>query len=176
LLYSFDVSAYGRRGSPDDPVVAIGGLKTTPNTDQKPSPGVFVLQKWYSQRTGNVAAGVEYRFHDFVIVRGGLFTDLSGAPSLPKRSNIYRPTDVNRVGATFSLGVLRGGYDVSLGVVSSFGWGKTLGLFAGEIDEVSYRRTSIHEASLFIFLSGARAAVGRLADDAYKMLKERRAD
>ena len=39
----------------------------------------------------------------------------------------------------------------------------------------SYRRTSVEEGSLFIFLSGARAAVGKLADDAYKMLKERRA-
>ncbi len=172
LLFSLDVSAYGRRGSPSDPVIAIGERKPDPQTGLSPEIGRFVLENWYGKRTANVAWGVEYRIKDFVILRGGLFTDLSGAPSLPKTSRVYRPSDVNRVGATLSVGLLARGYDFSLGTATTLGWGKTLA-YAAERPDRPYARTSMREETFFVFLSGARSAAGKLAEDAYKKLRDR---
>ena len=128
MLFALDVSAYGKRGSPEDPVVAIGPRDVTPGTARSPQPGELVLEEWWGKRTGNVAVGMEYRIRNMVLVRCGIFTDLSGAPKLPKVSQTYRPSDVNRFGATLSAGLLTRGYDVSLGVAGTFGWGKTQAL------------------------------------------------
>lgn len=175
LLLALDVSAYGKRGSKDDPVVAIGPREITPGTKRAPQPGDLVLQEWYGKRTGNVAAGMEYRIKNVVMVRSGFFTDLSGAPKLPKVSNVYLPSDIDRVGATLSAGLITRGYDVSLGVAATFGWGKTQA-FVVDDPEARYVRTRVQEQTLFVFLSGARSAAGKLAADTYEMLKEKMKD
>lgn len=175
LLLALDVSAYGKRGSPEDPVIAIGPADVTPGTLRAPQPGEFVLEQWWGKRTGNVAMGMEYRIRNVVLVRCGAFTDLSGAPKLPKVSQVYLPSDVDRIGATLSAGLLTRGYDVSLGVAGTFGWGQTLAFLADDLDG-PYRRTRMQEQTLFVFLSGARRAAGKLAQDTYEMLKEKMQD
>jgi hypothetical protein len=172
LLFTFDASAYGKRGSASDPVIAIGRRDVTPGTDRAPEPGDLVLQRWYGRRTGNVAAGAEYRIRDVVLLRCGLFTDLSGAPKLPKSSFTYRPSDINRLGSTLSVGLLARGYDVSLGVAATFGWGRTQALAVDDA-EAPYQRTRVQEQTFFVFLSGARRAAGKLATDTYEKLRER---
>ncbi len=173
LLFTFDASVYGKRGSKSDPVIAIGRRDVTPGTDRAPEPGDLVLQRWWGKRTGNVAVGAEYRIRDLILLRCGLFSDLSGAPRLPKDSQTYRPADISRLGATLSVGLLARGYDVSLGVVSTFGWGKTMAFTPDEL-EARYRRTQVQEQTFFVFLSGARRAVGKLAEDTAEKLKQRR--
>ncbi len=172
LLFSLDVSGYGRRGTPSDPVVAIGKRRTNGETGLQPELGVFVLDTWYGKRTANVAWGVEYRMLDFVIVRGGLFTDLSAAHRLPKSSQVYKPSDVNRVGATLSVGLLTRGYDVSVGAATTLGWGNTLAYVADNA-ETPYARTSMREETFFVFLSGARSTAGKLAEDTYRKVREK---
>jgi long-chain fatty acid transport protein len=172
LLLSFDASAYGRRGTKEDPIVAIGEPEAAAGTDRAPSPGAFVVERWWSRYSGNLAAGVEYSIKQVALLRGGVYTDLSAAPSVPKRATQYRPADVNRVGATLSIGLLARGYDLSVGAASSFGWGKTLALVADDPDQ-PYVRTRVREQMIFLFLSGARRAIGKLAEETYEKVRER---
>lgn len=172
LLLAFDMSMYGRRGSSHDPVVAIGPAKVTEGTDRAPEPGDLFAERWWTRRIANVAAGFEKSVREVVIVRSGVFTDLSAAPNLPKRSDVYRPADVQRLGCTLSVGLLARGYDMSLGATATLGWGKTFALVADDPDE-PYRRTRIREQTLFVFLSGARRAAGKLAEDTYEVIRER---
>jgi hypothetical protein len=172
LLLAFDMSMYGRRGSASDPVVAIGPTKVTEGTDRAPEPGDLFAERWWTRRIANVSAGFEKSVREVAIVRGGAFTDLSAAPNLPKTSDVYRPADIHRLGCTASVGLLARGYDVSLGAAATFGWGKTFALVADDPVE-PYRRTRIREQTFFVFLSGARRAAGKLAEDTYEVIRER---
>lgn len=171
LMFALDVSVNGRRGSRKDPVVTLKRREAEGDQDLL-EVGDFFLETWYGKRTGNVAWGVEYRIRDLIILRSGLFTDLSGAPNVPKTSDIYRPSDVNRLGATLSVGVLTRGYDFSLGATTTVGWGNTLALAPDAVDS-RYVRTTMREETLFVFLSGARSAAGKLAEDAYKRVRDK---
>jgi hypothetical protein len=161
LTLALDVSTYGPNGSREHPIVAIGPRNVDPESGRAARPGDLALERWYRVMTANVSIGTEYIMYDALVLRAGLFSDLSAAPNLPRTSTVYRPADVHRVGATLSFGIVSAGYDVSLGAVGKFGHGKAMAL-AVDSEDAPYRRTTVQENTLYVFLTGARRAVGRL--------------
>jgi long-subunit fatty acid transport protein len=157
-----DASVVGGNGSARDPVVAIGKRDIDPSTGRAARAGDLALEQWYRLTTANVSIGTEYVIYDALVLRAGIFSDLSAAPNLPRTSSFYRPADVNRVGAALSFGIVSSGYDVSLGAIGKFGYGNAMAFSVGPNGEASYARTSQEEHTLYVFLTGARRAIGRL--------------
>jgi hypothetical protein len=137
-----------------------------------PSSGDLFLERWYTRMTGNVAVGLEAVIRKTVVLRGGFFTDLSSAPMPKKRSNELFPNDVNRYGAALSAGLMAGGYDLSIGAAGRMGRGKGMAYSAADF-EFTYHRTNVEEQTVFVFISGAKRAVTRLAKQAYRKLRDR---
>jgi long-subunit fatty acid transport protein len=169
---SCDVSVVGANGSADDPVVAIGKRDVDFDTGRAARPGDLALEEWYRLTIANVSVGMEYIIYDALVLRAGVFSDLSAAPDLPRTSGYYRPADVNRVGAALSFGIVTAGYDVSLGAIGKFGYGNAMAFSVGPSGESSYARTSQEEHTLHVFLTGARRAIGRLASVTVEKLNE----
>jgi hypothetical protein len=169
---SCDVSVDGGNGSADDPVVAIGKRDPDPETGRSARAGDLALETWYRLAVANVSLGTEYVIYDALVLRAGVFTDLSAAPGLPGSSPTYRPADVNRFGAALSIGIVTAGYDVSLGAIGKFGFGSAMAFSVGPEGEPSYVRTSLEEHTVFVFITGARRAVGRLAKVTVEKINE----
>jgi hypothetical protein len=72
-----------------------------------------------------------------------------------------------------SLGINAAGFDMALGVAGLFGRGDGLALDTRE-DEWRYRRTTVTDSTLYIFLTGMRSVVAKLASTADKMLEDMR--
>jgi long-subunit fatty acid transport protein len=123
--------------------------------------------------TFNAALGAEYDLPKNITMQTGLFTDLSAAPRLPARSETQRPDHIHRFGAALSIGFGAKGFGLALGTVARFGLGSALAP-SGDETGAPYQRFSAREHTLFVFLTGARRAVSKLADAAIDMLNERR--
>jgi hypothetical protein len=169
LTLNLDASLYGPNGSAEHPVIAVGERKVDPDTGAVPGVGRFELDRWYRETSGNVALGSEFVLSNLVAIRAGFFTSLSAAPSLPRQSATYYYPDIHRFGGAVSVGVIAAGYDLSLGAAGLFGRGDA---FAYDLTNASqpYQRTDVREATLFVFLTGMRNAITRLAKDAQDKL------
>jgi hypothetical protein len=162
---ALDASLYGPTGSADRPVIAIGKRDPNPETGAVPGVGRFELERWHRLTSGNVAVGGELVLWELVTVRAGLFTSLSAAPAVPRRSANYFAPDIHRFGGAFSAGVTASGYDLSLGVAGLFGRGDAMAYDTADTAS-PYHRTVVHEGTLFVFLTGMRNAISKLAKHA----------
>ncbi len=171
ITVAFDTSLYGANGTKSNPIVTIGPRRPDSETGAIASAGDLALESWYRTMTANVALGCEAVIENTVALRGGLFTSLSAAPSVPRVSETYYTPDVNLYGGAFSAGYVANGYDLSLGVAGLIGWGDGVAHDTQVAPEI-YRRTEVFDRTLFIFLSGAKSAVNKLASTAQKKLQQ----
>jgi long-chain fatty acid transport protein len=131
------------------------------------------VQSYERVPTVNAALGAEYAARKEITLRGGVFTDFSAAPRLPASSAELRPDHMHRFGLSGSLGFGAKGVDLSLGMVTRLGFGQALSP-AADGSVTPYLRSDAREYTLFVFLTGARTAVAKLADVAIDKLNERR--
>jgi hypothetical protein len=71
------------------------------------------------------------------------------------------------------VGLTRSGYDLSLGAAGMLGRGRAMALDITNEAE-PYQRTTLHEGTLFVFLTGARNAISRLAKEAQERFIEKK--
>ena len=175
VTVALDTSLYGRSGNKQHPIVAIGPRTADPETGAVAQAGDLALETWYRVMTANVSMGAEAVIQNTLALRAGLFTSLSAAPDVPRVSDSYAPPDVNLFGGALSAGYVANGYDLSLGLTGLFGIGDALAYSPdAAASEDAYHRTGVTERMLFVFLSGAKSAVGRLASTADKKMQELR--
>jgi long-chain fatty acid transport protein len=120
---ALDVSLYGAVGSEDDLVQAVGDGEPDPVTAETPQEGDYVVSDYYSRITANASLGFETTIADVVPFRAGVFTDFSAAPPIDGPSGIYAPAHVDSYGASLSVGLSSGGYDLAIGAAGSIGSG-----------------------------------------------------
>ena len=173
LTIALDGSLYGPTGDAAHPVIAIGPRSPDPETGAVAEPGSFFAERWYRTFNGNLSLGAAASLPKTFIVRAGLYTDLSSAPSVPKTSATYTPPDVNRVGSTLSVGVRSEGYDLSVGAIGVFGVGKGLSFNTDpSAGDATYAGTVVRDRMFLVFLNGVRSAISTLATQADRKLKE----
>jgi len=174
ITVAFDTSLYGWNGTKSNPIVTIGPRSPDSETGAIASAGDLAMETWYRNMTANVSMGAEAVIENTVALRAGLFTSLSAAPSVPRVSDTYYTPDVNLYGGAFSAGYVASGYDLSLGVAGLIGWGDGVAYNTHAAAGDTYQRTDVFDRTLFVFLSGAKSAVSRLASTAEKKLLELR--
>jgi hypothetical protein len=171
LTLTLDASLYGGRET-REAVTAVGPRSPDPETGAVASIGNFELETWKRKVSGNVSLGAEAVAWGWIAVRAGLFTSLSAAPSVPYETEKCYAPDINRYGGALSVGINAGGYDLSLGSAGLFGRGEGLAFDTRPEASSLYRRTEVADATLFIFLTGIRNAIGKLAKSADEKLQE----
>lgn len=173
LTLALDASLTGADGTKRNPIVTVGRRTPNAETGAVAEVGYFEVDHWHRPVSGNLAMGSEMILWDTIALRTGLFTSFSSSPPIPRVSMEYRNPDVHRVGGAVSLGINAAGFDMALGVAGMFGRGNGLALDTRE-DEWRYRRTKVADGTLFVFLTGMRSVVARLAKTADKMLDDMR--
>lgn len=158
LLLSGDLILEGPQGSESDPVrrVVFAGPRGLL--------GTYLETEWWSDVTFDVALGGRAVIEDVVPVSVSFFTSVSAAPT-PLAGDAYRPDQVDLFGATLSVGFIREGVQFSIGLLGSLGFGS--GLRAGPFDSTgppSYTVADVSTQTLYLFLSGAGAAVDAIAE------------
>jgi long-chain fatty acid transport protein len=131
------------------------------------------LRSYERVPTVNAALGAEYVIREQFTLQGGAFTDFSAAHRLPETAPEQRPDHIHRFGLSGSVGFGAKGVDLALGAVGRLGYGQALSP-APEGAKGAYLRSNAHEYTLFVFLTGARTAVAKLADVAIDKINERR--
>ncbi|MEM9193056.1 MAG: hypothetical protein AAGF12_28030 [Myxococcota bacterium] len=167
---ALDVSVYGPVGSEDDPVVPFGFADPDPITGEVPQPGIFAVQQYHANVTANMSLGMETVIAGVVPVRAGVFTDFSAAPDVPEASDILGPDQVNHYGASLSVGLRAGGYDLSVGAAVVYGRGEGYRLNPQPgLDPTpeTYLAADVESRTVYFFISGAQQAAGRLAKSVY---------
>ncbi len=172
VTVALDTSLYGKNGSKSSPVVAIGPRSPDKDTGAVPEAGALALETWYRKMTANVSIGVEAVIENTVALRGGFFTSLSAAPDIPSVSSTYSSPDMNLYGGALSVGYVASGYDLSLGCAGLLGFGDAIAYNIDGPDGNVYERTTVNDRTLYIFLSGAKSAVSKLASTADKKLQQ----
>ncbi len=175
LLAAADVSGYLPNGK-KKPIEAVGQSRVDEATQQAADPGLLYAQTWRRRYAVNGSAGVELSLPHGITLRSGLFTDLSSAPALKKSSYVYSDPDIDRYGGALSVGLNSGGYNLAIGASGSYGRGDA---YAFDSDAQAdsgapYKRTSVEDRTVFLFLSGAKNAVSRVATQTMDTIKERR--
>lgn len=173
LTLALDVSLYGANGNAKNPVVAVGKRTPDPETGAIADVGDLMAERWHANMTSNVSLGAEAVLAKKIALRAGTFTSLSAAPSIPELSNSYQPTKVNFFGGAFSVGYVASGFDLSLGLAGLLGFGNGQSFNPDAIGDEVYHRTNVRDGMLFVFLSGAKSAVSKLAAAADRTLQER---
>ncbi len=106
----------------------------------------------------NVNAGAEFLLVRQVSIAGGVFTDFSSAPPIPKQPLLDQPARVNLLGLVMALGYF-GEHTLSrLGVVYSFGSGHDVIPRGGDIGRVldggqSFKRVRYFQSFFYVFVS-----------------------
>ncbi len=175
LKLALDLSLHGPAGSASDPVRLIGSPREDPMfTGYVPWMGDYLADQYQRVVTFNAALGMEMTIAEVVPLRVGVFTNRSAAPDVPAFSQRYVPDDVHQYGASLSVGLRAGGYDLSLGGAAMLGWGDGLRkLGAGEPEALdwSYARTDITDSTIVFFITGYRQAMSRAARMAYEEVR-----
>lgn len=152
-------------------VQAFGQPAPDPVTGDTPQPGLFVTDTFEREIVVNGAVGVEAVAAGVVPIHVGVYTDLSGAPSIDGPTDFYVHDDVDRFGGTFSIGYRSEDYDLSVGVAALFGFGTGLRTNPNpgfDPTPEAYLPTDVRERTIFFFISGAQATVSRLARHVYR--------
>ena len=170
FLAALDVSVYAPVGSEDDPVTVVGAASPDPTTGDTPQPGILSVTDYHAEATFNVSAGFDALIADVLPLRAGVFTDLSAAPAIDSPTDRYALARVDGVGASLSVGIRSGGYDLAIGAAGVLGFGDGLRLNENpglDPDPETFLPTEVESRSVYFFLSGAKRAVSRLARDVY---------
>ncbi len=163
LALAADLALYAPIASANAPVQTFGPPTEDPETGDVPSPGLFIPSEWYANMTANLSVGFDALIAEVVPLQGGVFTDLSAAPSIEGPSPIYRPPQVHGIGASLAGGFHRGDFDVQIGAAGVVGWGTGLGTNPDPDapPEEAYLPISVHRHAIYFFISGTeRAAAG----------------
>ncbi|MCB9621991.1 MAG: outer membrane protein transport protein [Sandaracinus sp.] len=166
LTLALDVSTYGRVRRTQ----VFGTPEADPLTGAVPQPGDYVVQTSRRRTNVNVSFGVESVVANKVPLRFGFFTDRSAAPDVPAQTDVYTHPQVNRYGASFSVGYRSERYDVSVGTAVLYGRGDALRTnpFGPDDPTSTYLRADARERAVYFFLSGARQAASRYARTVYR--------
>jgi hypothetical protein len=157
-LLSFDVSVLGPAGSARDPLPLVERPGSTGPF------GLFVPEVAYRQVAVRSAVGFELVAGERFPIRGGVLVERSSAPKVPGSATVYARERVHTVGGALSFGWRSGSYDVSIGATGLYGVGEGLGVVQGmAADAPRYRATDIEDATLLVFVTGARQAVQQIA-------------
>ena len=136
--------------------------------------GTYFANSTERRWTPNVAVGAEHLFGK-VVLAGGLFTNISAAPSVPATATEYTPDQVNIWGASFSVGLDTKGYRLTFGANGYFGRGDAL---AARLDRdttlVSYDRTRATISAVVIYIAGAVSVATKGAKDAQEKIKKKK--
>lgn len=112
----------------------------------------------------NVNLGGELIIADNWPMRIGFFTDLSSAPEVVA-SDIPQLPRIHNFGGTLSVGFTRNNFDINIGVLASIGSGQahTIGP-QGLEDSPTYVPTPVRERRIYVVISGAQRALGRVVN------------
>ncbi|HKP60955.1 MAG TPA: hypothetical protein VJV78_29700 [Polyangiales bacterium] len=159
----FDAALTGPNGSEDDPVELFG----TGGRDDLEPPGVLMAEKFYRLLTPNFNLGVETMISDVVILRGGVFTDLSAVPDV-HAGDTYQLSDISRFGASMSVGLRFGDVDMTFGGFIRWGRGETLGIDTREGAENFYVPHDLEDRTIAFFITGQLSSAKKLLGGAAK--------
>lgn len=109
--------------------------------------------------TVNANVGFETLVGGHIPLRAGFFTNFSSAPS-PEDGAVAMSPQVHRFGASLSTGYRDDDYDIQVGIAGLTGVGTALVPSAD--GDPFYERTEMRAHSAYLFLSGAKEAVGRV--------------
>lgn len=123
------------------------------------TPDEFFVPHVERQLTVNANIGFETLVAGHVPLRAGVFTNFSSAPD-PEEGAIAMNPQVHRFGASLSTGYRDDDYDIQVGVAGLTGVGTALVPSAD--GDPFYERTDLRSHSVYVFLSGAKEAVGRV--------------
>lgn len=165
LLVGADLSVVGGVGSRNDPVRRFGDPEPDPETGFVPEPGDYLARDLWRRPVVNLSVGMEALVGGVVPLRLGVFTDRSAAPPIQGPTDIYQPVDVDRYGATASVGFRSGDYDLSFGAAVLYGRGRGLRTnpFGPTDPDQTYLPTDVEDRTVYFFVSGARRAATRFA-------------
>lgn len=175
-LLALDLSVHGPRGSADDRYRTYGAPAPDPVTGNTPLPGLFVEEDAYRTTEVNLSVGFEQVIRDSVPLRVGFFTDRSAAPAIDGPTDVFQVAQVDRYGATFTLGWLAGGFELSVGAAALFGRGTGLRVnpdAGGAIPE-TYLPTDVRDRTVYFFVSGYKRAATVLGRQAWNAVRDRR--
>jgi len=114
----------------------------------------------------NANIGWEYVIDDEWPLRNGYYTNFSSALDLG-RTNTPSPTQIDAFGTTLSIGYIRKGYNINIGVQSSIGLGHAH-KFDPAGQKYAYEPTEATEYLVYFFISGAQKAVAQTVKDIMK--------
>ncbi len=176
VLLAADASVYLPNGSKSDPIRAVEPAPYDEEIGQQADPGLFYADEWHRNWGGNGSVGIDLTLSHGLTVRAGLFTDLSSAPAIKKRSYTYSDPDIDRFGGALSVGINNNGYDLTVGASGSYGRGDAYAFDASNAADFSapYIRTGVEDRTVFVFLSGAKQAVMRVAKQTVQKVEDRR--
>jgi len=164
-----DLSLHGPIGSEAAPVLPFGAPGPEPVTGETPQPGDYLVQELRSELTANVSLGMESIIAEVVPLRAGLFTNFSAAPSVEGPSDTYGPANVDGFGASLSVGIRSGGYDLAVGAAGVMGSGRgyRTNPDPGGVVPERYLPADVESQTLYFFLTGHKSAISRLAREVY---------
>jgi hypothetical protein len=174
VVLAVDFAMYGPAGSSDTPLRLIGQATADPDTGFVPSPGRLVASEAYTHFVVNASMGVEAILGDLIVVRSGLFTDFSPNAEVVGVRESYRPPEVDYLGASLSLGLRGGEYDLSIGAAGLVGWGNAYRLspHRDEAGQPDYLVADVSANAIYFYLTGALSVFSGLADRASQQLFE----
>ena len=92
-------------------------------------------------------------------LRGGLFSDLSNAPRIPRDPDSYRLARVHRFGGAVGAGIDLSGFVFNLGFSARFGIGHGVGIVGMLNDSPDYARRRARQETYLVTISGAMSIV-----------------
>ena len=137
--------------------------------------GILFADSTKRDFTWNVSIGSEIQINKFLFARLGFLTDRSGSPGgVPVAGQPLRPAKIDRYGFSASLGGMKNGKGLSVGVSMLLGTGTANGLnLTGQAidDEDSYTRGPARERIFIISLGGD---IGQTTDVVKERMKEKK--
>jgi|GEM_PF-2425140 len=118
----------------------------------------------------NFNIGWEYIIDATWTIRNGFFTDFSSSPDV-KPSIDPQQWKINRYGATLAGGFKHRGYDISIGVMGTYGRG-TASVFDPRAEPNVWQPAPLEEKALYIFIAGVQSAAVKGAKQLYKKAKD----
>jgi hypothetical protein len=123
------------------------------------TPDEFFVPHVERRLTVNANVGFETLIGGHVPVRAGFFTNFSSAPE-PVDGAVAMNPQVHRFGVSLSTGYRDDDYDIQVGIAGLTGVGTALVPSAD--GDPFYERADMRSHSAYLFLSGAKEAVGRV--------------
>ncbi|MGB8224181.1 MAG: hypothetical protein WCF10_16445 [Polyangiales bacterium] len=137
--------------------------------------GLFFDNDTARRAIANVALGGDFFISKKVMIEAGFFTDLSSAVNIPANPDRYYNPQINRYGATVSIGLNVAGVALAVGSTFLYGKGPATGAVVDAANlGVGYTRTDASSRSIFLHVTGATRAVSELGDRTAKSVQSRR--